>query len=124
VSSDHPEIGGADDSPPEPACRSGPVISPTTTNGTTGPLSCGLQGQGIPLFAAIGCLTQEFDHLMTDHHTSPPLSLEEAVAEVRVKQAPVSTRRSPELFTRVGHRDQKLPFLAGNPSRRTTTPDH
>ena len=84
----------------------------------------GLQGQGIPLFARIVCLTQEFDHLMTDHHTSPPLSLEEAVAEVR-RQA--GTRFDPalaELFTRVVIETKaSLPSL-GTPSRRTTTPDH
>ena len=82
----------------------------------------GLQGQGIPLFARIVCLTQEFDHLMTDHHTSPPLSLEEAVAEVR-RQA--GTRFDPtlaELFTRVVLETKAaLPSL-GTPSRRTTTP--
>jgi putative two-component system response regulator len=82
----------------------------------------GLQGQGIPLFARIVCLTQEFDHLMTDHHTSPPLSLEEAVAEVR-RQA--GTRFDPtlaELFTRVVMETKaSLPSL-GTPSRRTTTP--
>jgi putative two-component system response regulator len=84
----------------------------------------GLQGQGIPLFARIVCLTQEFDHLMTDHHTSPPLPLEEAVAEVR-RQA--GTRFDPtlaELFTRVVLETKaSLPSL-GTPSRRTTTPDH
>ena len=84
----------------------------------------GLQGQGIPLFARIACLTQEFDHLMTDHHTSPPLSLEEAVAEVR-RQA--GTRFDPtlaELFTRVVMETKaSLPSL-GTPSRRTTTPEH
>jgi len=82
----------------------------------------GLQGQGIPLFARIVCLTQEFDHLMTDHHTSPPLSLEEAVAEVR-RQA--GTRFDPtlaELFARVVMETKaSLPSL-GTPSRRTTTP--
>jgi putative two-component system response regulator len=84
----------------------------------------GLQGQGIPLFARIVCLTQEFDHLMTDHHTSPPLPLEEAVAEVR-RQA--GTRFDPtlaELFTRVVLETKaSLPSL-GTPSRRTTTPDY
>jgi cyclic di-GMP phosphodiesterase len=84
----------------------------------------GLQGQGIPLFARVVCLTQEFDHLMTDHHTSPPLPLEEAVAEVR-RQA--GTRFDPtlaELFTRVVLETKaSLPSL-GTPSRRTTTPDH
>jgi putative two-component system response regulator len=84
----------------------------------------GLQGQGIPLFARVVCLTQEFDHLMTDHHTSPPLPLEEAVAEVR-RQA--GTRFDPtlaELFTRVVLETKaSLPSL-GTPSRRTTTPDY
>lgn len=82
----------------------------------------GLQGQGIPLFARIVCLTQEFDHLMTDHHTSPALSLDEAVAEVR-RQA--GTRFDPtlaELFARVVMETKaSLPSL-GTPSRRTTTP--
>ena len=82
----------------------------------------GLQGQGIPLFARIVCLTQEFDHLMTDHHTSPALSLEEAVAEVR-RQA--GTRFDPafaELFARVVIETKaSLPSL-GTSSRRTTTP--
>ncbi len=83
----------------------------------------GLQGHGIPLFARIVCLTQEFDHLMTDHHAHTPLSLEEAVAEVR-RQA--GTRFDPalaEMFARVVIETKASLPPMGTPSRRTATPE-
>ena len=83
----------------------------------------GLQGQGIPLFARIVCLTQEFDHLVTDHHAHAPLSLEEAVAEVR-RQA--GTRFDPalaEMFARVVIETKASLPPMGTPSRRTATPE-
>jgi len=77
----------------------------------------GLQGDGIPLLARIVGIAQMFDHLTTDGPAHTPLSIDQALRQIRLH---ANTRFDPhlaELFSRiVSECKTSLPAMAPIPN--------